>query len=295
VSRSSGRPHEPAAPAAQQAAGLHRLTGLRAGRDPRLAPELVLHSDLLEEVIVSPTRNAAVRLMAAVTVSASCAAVAHPAHSDARTPRAGKATQRLVILKRRHAAFARPNRDSTWLGPARSRRPITGVRTRLPVLGETTDARGRPWLHVRLSGRPNSHTGWISGRYTRAAVTPWRLRIDTSRRRVKVFRSGRVVRSFRVVVGKPSTPTPHGHFFVEEPVQLSSGMIGAPYALALSARSNVFQEFEGGPGQIALHGLGGVGGVPGTAASHGCIRLSRRHITWLAARIGPGVPVRIVG
>jgi lipoprotein-anchoring transpeptidase ErfK/SrfK len=73
------------------------------------------------------------------------------------------------------------------------------------------------------------------------------------------------------------------------------GSHGGPFALALSARSNVLQEFEGGPGQIALHGVENLGGTPGTAMSHGCVRLSTRRITWLAARIPPGTPVTILG
>ena len=68
---------------------------------------------------------------------------------------------------------------------------------------------------------------------------------------------------------------------------------GAPFALALSARSNVLQEFAGGPGQIAMHGVANIGGTLGTAASHGCVRLGGRSIRWLAARIAPGVPVTI--
>jgi lipoprotein-anchoring transpeptidase ErfK/SrfK len=95
------------------------------------------------------------------------------------------------------------------------------------------------------------------------------------------------------VVGKPTTPTPHGEFFVEESVQLRASDVGAPYALALSARSDVLQEFDGGPGQIALHGLANIGGTLGTAASHGCIRLDADMMRWLAARIGPGYPVTI--
>jgi lipoprotein-anchoring transpeptidase ErfK/SrfK len=55
----------------------------------------------------------------------------------------------------------------------------------------------------------------------------------------------------------------------------------------------VLQEFDGGPGQIALHGLSNVGGVPGTAASHGCVRLDDAVMRWLAYRIGPGTPVTI--
>ena len=68
---------------------------------------------------------------------------------------------------------------------------------------------------------------------------------------------------------------------------------GGPYALALSARSNVLQEFEGGPGQIAIHGRENLGGTLGTAASHGCIRLATASIDWLAERIVPGTPVTI--
>ena len=57
---------------------------------------------------------------------------------------------------------------------------------------------------------------------------------------------------------------------------------------------NVLQEFDGGPGQIALHGTDHLSGALGTAASHGCIRLAPRAIAWLASRIGAGVPVSIV-
>jgi lipoprotein-anchoring transpeptidase ErfK/SrfK len=82
-------------------------------------------------------------------------------------------------------------------------------------------------------------------------------------------------------------------FFIEEALALSSYEAGGPYALATSARSNVFQEFEGGPGQIGIHGTNNLSGEPGTAVSHGCIRLGTSAITWLARRVGAGVPLRI--
>lgn len=94
-------------------------------------------------------------------------------------------------------------------------------------------------------------------------------------------------------MGKASTPTPQGEFFVEEAVQLRPGDPGAPFALALSARSNVLQQFDGGPGQIALHGLANIGGILGSAVSHGCVRLAADAMRWLVVRIGPGVPVTI--
>jgi lipoprotein-anchoring transpeptidase ErfK/SrfK len=119
--------------------------------------------------------------------------------------------------------------------------------------------------------------------------------IDLSARRVTVFYGGRVKRRFNAVVGKPSTPTPRGRFFIEEGLRLAPGDPGGPFALATSARSHVLQEFDGGPGQIALHGTDNLVGVPGSAVSHGCVRLSTYAITWLARRIGAGVPLTITG
>jgi lipoprotein-anchoring transpeptidase ErfK/SrfK len=199
------------------------------------------------------------------------------------------ATQALVTLLSTQTAHASPSARSAALVAVAGRRPITGVRTVLPVLAKAAGG----WLRVRLPGRPNGRTGWISSRSTKASVTRWRIVVDRARRRVQILRSGRVVKAFPAVVGKPSTPTPTGEYFVEEPVRLGPGDVGAPYALALSARSNVLQEFEGGPGQIALHGLANVGGVLGTAVSHGCVRLDSAAMTWLVGRIGAGVPVTI--
>ncbi len=159
----------------------------------------------------------------------------------------------------------------------------------LPVIGARTG-----WLHVRLPGRPNGHTGWIRQHATAASSTRWHIVVETSSRRVVVYRDGHPRRAFAAIVGKPSTPTPLGQFFVEESIALRSTAVGAPFALALSARSNVFQEFDGGPGQIALHGLKNVGGVLGTAVSHGCVRLANGAMRWLVSRIGPGVPVTVI-
>jgi lipoprotein-anchoring transpeptidase ErfK/SrfK len=222
---------------------------------------------------------------AALTVGVSCAGAAPVA--------AASPTQRLVVLDRTHRVFSAPDHRSHPRGAVQGRTPITRGRTVLPVLNSRTGSDRRVWLQVMLPGRPNGHMGWISPDSTRSAGTVWRLAADISSRRVTAFRYGHVVRRFRAVVGKPATPTPLGRFFVEETVQLGADRAGAPFALALSARSNVLQEFDGGPGQIALHGLLNVGGVPGTAASHGCLRLDTASISWLAERIGPGVPITI--
>lgn len=206
-----------------------------------------------------------------------------------------KPSQKVVTLLRPHETFSKPAEAAAPLELVQALRPLTRERTVLPLLGEKTGAQGVRWLHVLLPGRPNGHTGWIKRPATRISATRWRIVVHTSTRRVIVYERGHAVRSIRAVVGKPSTPTPFGEFFVEEAIALKVGDVGAPYALALSARSNVLQEFDGGPGQIGLHGLMNVGGVLGTAVSHGCVRLDNDTMRWLVHRIGPGVPVTITG
>jgi len=232
---------------------------------------------------------AALALLVAVPTGPATAALGGGGGGGAR-PTPVRATQMIVALLRPHEARAAPTARAAPVGLVPAATPITDERTTLPLL-----ARHGRWLKVRLPGRPNGHTGWIVRNATVRFVTDWHIVVDPRRRQVTVYRAGRPVRVFRAVVGKPSTPTPPGTFFVEESIALRPTDVGAPFALALSARSNVLQEFDGGPGQIALHGLANIGGVPGTAVSHGCIRLDTTAIRWLVTRIGPGVPVTIAG
>ena len=166
--------------------------------------------------------------------------------------------------------------------------PLSDQRGSVPVLG-----RRRGFLKVLLPGRPNGHTGWISARKAKTWKTPWHVVVNTRSKRLFVFKGSRIARSFPVVVGKSSTPTPRGRFYVEEALILPSHSLGWPYAFALSARSNVYQEFDGGPGQIAIHGTYGIGGTPGRAESHGCIRATSAALSFMIRRFGTGTPVDI--
>lgn len=207
-------------------------------------------------------------------------------------------SQAVVTLKARHAVYARPGgaREAT----ISAQRPITGEPTTLPVLATQRGPVGA-WLLVRLPGRllpgaPNGRTGWIKAVSTQLGVIHWHIFVSLGRRLARIYYAGQLRRSYPVVVGAPSSPTPTGQFFVEENIAEPSNFPGAPYALATSARSEVFTEFDGGPGQVALHGVGGgLGGTPGTAVSHGCVRFTTGAISWLAQRIYPGTPVTITG
>jgi L,D-transpeptidase catalytic domain len=195
----------------------------------------------------------------------------------------------IASLNRSAAIFSAQNVHTWTRAVLPLRTPLSQQRTAVPVL------KRRPgWLRVLLPGRPNCHAAWIRANTARIWSTPWRVVIRTASRRLFVLRNNRIVRSFPVVVGKASTPTPRGRFFVEEALALPRGSLGSPVAYALSARSNVFQEFDGGPGQIAIHGIYGIGGTPGTAESHGCIRMTADALDWMIRRLGTGTPVDII-
>lgn len=237
-----------------------------------------------------------VRLLLAGSVAA--ALLVMPATGTAAPAPPVPAAVELVVLSATQAARTLPEPSAGIVTLLQAARPITGQPTTIPVLARLTDRLGRTWLQVRLPGRTLGHrlppsSAWITAARTRPAAATWHLVVSRATRRLTVYHDGRAVRRMPVIVGAPATPTPAGEFFVEENVRLPADRVGAPYALATSARSRVLQEFDGGPGQIALHGRGHVGGTLGTAASHGCIRLDTYSITWLAARIGAGVPITI--
>ena len=167
-------------------------------------------------------------LAALALLTGAGAAVAFPAGS---TPLLVQPTQELIALGTAHDAYARPTVAGAPIARVPAKRPLTGEQTTLPVLGHKRGADGNEWVHVRLPGRPNGHTGWIRKRSTASSTTRWHLVVQTSLRRLTVYENGRSVRTFRSVVGAPSTPTPHGVFFVEEAIQLRAWDVGGPLSL----------------------------------------------------------------
>lgn len=174
---------------------------------------------------------------------------------------------------------------SSWGGPQQ-----------LLVLGVQTAANGREWVKVRLDVRPNGDSVWLDANDLVLSETHWRIAISRAQRRLRVYWNGRVDRSWRVVVGKPATPTPGGLYAVAAKLRQpdTNAFVGS-WVLPLTAHSNVLMSFEGGDGQIAMHGRGGASLADplGSALSHGCVRMDNEMIAWLAARVPIGTPVKI--
>jgi lipoprotein-anchoring transpeptidase ErfK/SrfK len=215
------------------------------------------------------------------------------------------ASQEVATLKVNENTYASPGGKKTYT--IQKTRPITGEQTTVPVL-QTKQQGTATWLDVRLPGRakPNQHppaTGWIQARGVRTWQITWHIYVTvgpntsgySSQRRVWVYNNGKLLKSWQAVPGAPGRVTPLGDYFVEENINEGYKFPGGPFALATSARSHTYTSFDNGPGQVAIHGMsGGLQAKPGTAVSHGCVRLPNNEITWLAHQIYPGTPVTIV-
>jgi lipoprotein-anchoring transpeptidase ErfK/SrfK len=167
----------------------------------------------------------------------------------------------------------------------------------LLVLSARSGPAGRCWVKVRLPGPPNALGGWVSARRLVIRPTPWRLVVTRRARTLTVYRSGRRLRLLDAVVGKRSTPTPRGLFSIVHVWRGDPDAFVGSWILGLTAHSEVLRHFEGGSGEVGIHGRGGASLLDplGSAASHGCIRLANREVEWLVRRIGrgalPGIPV----
>jgi len=154
----------------------------------------------------------------------------------------------------------------------------------------------RLWLKVALPRRPNGTTGWVPADHMQVSSTRWRINISTEKKLVQVFHDGRLRQTFRAIVGARGTPTPHGLFAINEAIrQPNPRAFLGPWALHLTAFSNVLDDYGGGPGRVAIHGRGGASlrDPLGSARSHGCVRIENRRVRFLARAAQAGTPVRI--
>jgi lipoprotein-anchoring transpeptidase ErfK/SrfK len=120
------------------------------------------------------------------------------------------------------------------------------------------------------------------------------VRVDLSERRLTLSRGARVVLRRSVAVGGSGSPTPAGLFFTTILATATdrNGPYG-PVAYGLSGFSEVFTEFAGGNGQIAIHGTNAPHLI-GQAVSAGCVRMRNEDVVRLAHVAPLGTPVRIV-
>ena len=154
-------------------------------------------------------------------------------------------------------------------------------------------ARGATWLRVSLAGPSNHLAGWVEAEALgELHITTEHLRVNRELLRATLYRGGRVIWSAPVGVGRPSSPTPAGHFYVTEKLLAMGGAFYGPYAFGTSAYASARSDWPGGR-VVGIHGTDAPQLVPGRP-SHGCIRLRNADVKRLWSAIEVGTPIEIV-
>jgi hypothetical protein len=118
--------------------------------------------------------------------------------------------------------------------------------------------------------------------------------VSVEDRRLALIEDGKVMKVYRVAVGRDSTPSPTGTFTIEDrvsnPTYYHDGKVIPP-----GPNNPVGTRWMGlSKAGYGIHGTNEPRSI-GKAASHGCIRMSRRDLEDLFAKVRAGDTVEIVG
>lgn len=152
---------------------------------------------------------------------------------------------------------------------------------------------GGGWLEVRVPARPNGQTGWVRRREVTLSTTNWRIEADVSERSVEVWQGDHLVSRSNAAVGKSSTPTPLGDFYITEVERkaYANGPYG-PWIVGTNGWSETLDTFGGRVPMFALHGTNNPQTL-GKAVSNGCLRVPNEVIDLIAREVPVGSPVRV--
>ena len=150
------------------------------------------------------------------------------------------------------------------------------------------------WLQVQIPERPNGATSWVQSAAVQVRPVQYRIQVNLSAHQVELFRGTDKIAVFDAAIGTPDAPTPVGNFYVDARVILAD--VTGPYGsgqVRFSGFSTVYQTFEGGRGQAAIHGTNQPNLI-GSPVSHGCVRVANANLSMLVNTIPTGTPVDIV-
>ena len=162
------------------------------------------------------------------------------------------------------------------------------------VLRAHTDAAGMEWTQIRIPGRPNGRVGWVVrdtlGNFN---ATRWRIVVNRRHRKMTVYWNGKRRWQRPVGIGKASTPTPAGRFWIREKIRVHDRKSPYwPYALG-TANYSTLSEWPGG-GVVGIHGDWNQPWLIPGRPSHGCIRMHDGDVGWLARHVPVGTPLRVL-
>ncbi len=163
------------------------------------------------------------------------------------------------------------------------------------------------WINVLLPVRPNGSDGWVRRADVTLTANQFHIEVRLGAHQIRVFDGDDRVMQAPIGVGTANTPTPGGAFYIRSLIASTDPAYGT-YAFGLSGFSEVHDTFNGGPGDIGIHGTDDSSTI-GTDVSNGCIRLEDGNVVRLAELLpeasgpqsdspaittGLGVPVRVI-
>jgi hypothetical protein len=248
------------------------------------------------------------RRLAALLCAVACGVLAQasPAGAEAgAAPGASSAAPRLMVARLSNltslSRWAYPEAASTIRStPSEHSNPVGRLRFLSPdeqaelylVLASAHRRGGRTWLQIEVPARPNGRVGWVPRSALGSLhVVKSYLRVDQSTLTATLYREGKTIFSARIGVGKPSTVTPAGNFYVLEKLRAVGNPIYGPFALGTSAYAPTLAEWPGG-GVVGIHGTNEPQLIPGRP-SHGCVRMRDADVARLWSLVGLGTPIWI--
>jgi hypothetical protein len=191
-----------------------------------------------------------------------------------------------------HAAPSASSRVVTNLDLVTSDMQTTNI---VLVLDGLERSRTEAWYRVRLPILPNNSTGWVKASDLGDLYdVNTHLYVDTKTLTATLKRDGVTIFTTRVGVGKATTPTPKGQFYIRGKLTHFGNDFYGPIVFGTSARSaskapemRVF-----GDGFVGVHGTSLPQLIPGRP-SHGCIRMLNSAIVRLAQLMKVGTPLTI--
>ncbi len=164
----------------------------------------------------------------------------------------------------------------------------------VPQVFLVKEQRADGWAQVLLPIRPNGSTGWVRTRDVRITPTNFRVRVELAAHQITIMQGDAVAYQGPIAIGASETPTPIGQYYVRVKIKaIDPTTVYGPYAWGLSSHSDVLESFNGGDGEIGIHGNNDAS-VLGTDVTHGCVRMDNDAITELTKVIRLGTPVDIV-
>jgi len=163
------------------------------------------------------------------------------------------------------------------------------------------------WVNVLLPVRPNGSDGWVRRSDVTLTANRFHIEVRLGAHQIRVFDGDERVMQAPIGVGTTNTPTPGGAFYIRSLIASTDPAYGT-YAFGLSGFSEVHESFNGGPGDIGIHGTSDPSTI-GTDVSNGCIRLEDGNVVLLAGLLpeasgpqsdspavttGLGVPVQVI-